>query len=124
VALRGPGEGLRIGTGTGGWVGVGPGVGVEPVAKVHLENKTRIFFIESEAEVHGYAQQFHRLAAMALSPGDSVDMIKDAISELRKPGDDAGGTADPGTRTGPTLADHEFDHGNQREPRQLELRSG
>ena len=46
---------------------------------VYLENKTRIFFIESEAEVHGYTQQFHRLTDMALSPEDSLDMIKNAM---------------------------------------------
>src|SRR5205085_2553663 len=32
---------------------------------VYLENKTRIFFIESESEVHGYTQQFRHLAGMA-----------------------------------------------------------
>jgi transcriptional regulator with XRE-family HTH domain len=46
---------------------------------VYLENKTRIFFIESEAEVHSYTQQFHRLTAMALSPADSLGFIKNAI---------------------------------------------
>jgi hypothetical protein len=46
---------------------------------VYLENKTRIFFIESETEVHGYTQQFHQLTGMALSPEDSLDFIKNAI---------------------------------------------
>jgi transcriptional regulator with XRE-family HTH domain len=46
---------------------------------VYLENKTRIFFIESEAEVRGYSEQFQQLTAMALSPPDSLDLIKDAI---------------------------------------------
>jgi Domain of unknown function (DUF5753) len=48
---------------------------------VYLENKTRIFFIESEAEVHGYSQQFQQLTAMALSPEDSLDFIKNAIPD-------------------------------------------
>jgi hypothetical protein len=51
---------------------------------IHLENKTRIFFIESEAEVHGYTQQFHQLTAMALSPADSLDLIKNAIPNPRR----------------------------------------
>jgi len=46
---------------------------------VYLENKTRIFFIESETEVHGYTRQFHHLTDTALSPADSLDFIKNAI---------------------------------------------
>jgi transcriptional regulator with XRE-family HTH domain len=46
---------------------------------VYLENKTRIFFIESETEVHGYSQQFQQLTTMALNPTDSLDLIKNAI---------------------------------------------
>jgi transcriptional regulator with XRE-family HTH domain len=51
---------------------------------VYLENKTRIFFIESETEVHGYTQDFYRLTAMALSPADSLDFIKNAIPNSGK----------------------------------------
>jgi len=46
---------------------------------VYLENKTRIFFIESESEVHGYSQQFQQLTGMAMNPADSLDLIKNAI---------------------------------------------
>ncbi len=42
---------------------------------VYLENKTRIFFIESEAEVHGYAQDFDLLTRLALSPEDSLTLL-------------------------------------------------
>jgi transcriptional regulator with XRE-family HTH domain len=45
---------------------------------VYLENKTRIFFIESEIEVHGYSQQFQQLTDMALKPADSLELIRNA----------------------------------------------
>ncbi len=43
---------------------------------VYLENKTRIFFIESEAEVHGYAQDFDLLTRLALSPEESLALLR------------------------------------------------
>jgi transcriptional regulator with XRE-family HTH domain len=52
---------------------------------VYLENKTRIFFIESEAEVHGYTQEFELLSEMALKPDDSLEFITQSIAELRRP---------------------------------------
>jgi transcriptional regulator with XRE-family HTH domain len=51
---------------------------------VYLENKTRIFFIESESEVHGYTQDFYRLSGTALSPADSLDFIKNAVPDSGK----------------------------------------
>jgi hypothetical protein len=43
---------------------------------VYLENKTRIFFVDGEAEVHRYARDFDLLAEMALSPADSLEAIE------------------------------------------------
>jgi transcriptional regulator with XRE-family HTH domain len=49
---------------------------------VYLENKTRIFFIESESEVYWYTQDFHMLRSLALSEADSLALIRQAIAEL------------------------------------------
>ena len=43
---------------------------------VYLENKTRIFFVDGEPEVHRYARDFDLLTEMALSPADSLDAIE------------------------------------------------
>ena len=43
---------------------------------VYLENKTRIFFVDGEAEVHRYARDFDLLTEMALSPADSLEAIE------------------------------------------------
>jgi transcriptional regulator with XRE-family HTH domain len=50
---------------------------------VYLENKTRSYFIDSEAEVHAYTQDFALLTAMALTPDDSLDVIKREVARLR-----------------------------------------
>jgi hypothetical protein len=42
---------------------------------VYLENKTRVFFIDSEAEVHRYTQAFDLLSDMALDPAQSRELI-------------------------------------------------
>jgi transcriptional regulator with XRE-family HTH domain len=42
---------------------------------VYLENKTRISFIDAEAEVYRYTRDFELLATMALSPEDSIDLL-------------------------------------------------
>jgi transcriptional regulator with XRE-family HTH domain len=42
---------------------------------VYLENKTRVFFIDAEAEVHRYTQAFDLLSAMALDPAQSLELI-------------------------------------------------
>jgi len=43
---------------------------------VYLENKTRIFFVDGEPEVHRYARDFDLLTEMALSPADSLEAIE------------------------------------------------
>jgi len=47
---------------------------------VYLENKTRIFFVDAEAEVDRYARDFELLTTMALSPEDSVEFILGAMT--------------------------------------------
>jgi transcriptional regulator with XRE-family HTH domain len=42
---------------------------------VYLENKTRVFFLDGEAEVHRYSSAFELLSTMALDPEDSVALI-------------------------------------------------
>ena len=45
---------------------------------VYLENKTRIFFVDAEAEVDRYERDFGLLTEMALPPAESVDFIREA----------------------------------------------
>jgi hypothetical protein len=45
---------------------------------VYLENKTRIFFVDAEAEVDRYERDFELLTEMALPPTESVDFIREA----------------------------------------------
>ena len=49
---------------------------------VYLENKTRIFFVEAEAEVDRYERDFELLTELALPPADSVDFIRDLARDL------------------------------------------
>ena len=49
---------------------------------VYLENKTRVFFIDSEAEVHRYTQAFDLLSDMALDPERSLDLIGGIAGKL------------------------------------------
>jgi transcriptional regulator with XRE-family HTH domain len=42
---------------------------------VYLENKTRIFFIDAEAEVHRYTRAFDLISEMALDPAASLALI-------------------------------------------------
>jgi hypothetical protein len=46
---------------------------------VYLENKTRIFFIESEVEVHGYAQDLALLTRLALPPEESLALLRERL---------------------------------------------
>jgi transcriptional regulator with XRE-family HTH domain len=46
---------------------------------VYLENKTRIFFLDAEAEVHRYTRAFDLIAAMALDPDGSLARIGEAL---------------------------------------------
>ena len=50
---------------------------------VYLENKTRVFFIDAETEVHRYTQAFDYLSAQALDPQNSDDLIKQALRALQ-----------------------------------------
>jgi hypothetical protein len=43
---------------------------------VYLENKTRIAFVDGEAEVHRYGRAFELLTEMALDPDASVRLIR------------------------------------------------
>jgi transcriptional regulator with XRE-family HTH domain len=43
---------------------------------VYLENKTRVFFLDAEAEVHRYSSAFELLTAMALDPDDSATLLR------------------------------------------------
>ncbi|TFV90537.1 helix-turn-helix transcriptional regulator [Blastococcus sp. CT_GayMR16] len=49
---------------------------------VYLENKTRVFFIDAEAEVHRYTQAFELLSSMALDPEQSLELIGDIAATL------------------------------------------
>jgi transcriptional regulator with XRE-family HTH domain len=52
---------------------------------VYLENKTRIFFVDAEAEVDRYERDFDLLTEMALPPAESVDVIREVARELNAP---------------------------------------
>lgn len=47
---------------------------------VYLENKTRIFFLDGDAEVQRYAHAHEHIAGMALSPAESRDVLERALS--------------------------------------------
>jgi transcriptional regulator with XRE-family HTH domain len=49
---------------------------------VYLENKTRVFFIDAEAEVHRYTQAFDLLSGMALDPAPSLELIGSIAASL------------------------------------------
>jgi transcriptional regulator with XRE-family HTH domain len=49
---------------------------------VYLENKTRVFFIDAEAEVHRYTQAFGYLSTQALPPQKSINLIEQALRDL------------------------------------------
>jgi transcriptional regulator with XRE-family HTH domain len=49
---------------------------------VYLENKTRVFFIDAEAEVHRYTQAFGYLSTQALSPQESINLIEQTLRDL------------------------------------------
>lgn len=52
---------------------------------IYLENKTRIFFVDGETEVHRYARDFDLLTEIALSAADSVEFIREVAKELGAP---------------------------------------
>jgi len=43
---------------------------------VYLENKTRISFVDAEAEIYRYTRDFDLLTSMALPPEDSLDLLR------------------------------------------------
>jgi transcriptional regulator with XRE-family HTH domain len=49
---------------------------------VYLENKTRAFFVDSEAEVYLYTQDYAMLQSMALSPEDSLHFMRRAVASV------------------------------------------
>jgi len=49
---------------------------------VHLENKTRISFLDAEAEVHRYTQAFGLISRTALDPASSRQVIEAALDAL------------------------------------------
>ena len=49
---------------------------------VYLENKTRIFFVDAEAEVDRYERDFDLLTEMALPPAESVAFIRKVTQDL------------------------------------------
>jgi hypothetical protein len=49
---------------------------------VYLENKTRVFFIDAETEVHRYTQAFDYLSTQALTPQASLDLIEHTLRSL------------------------------------------
>jgi transcriptional regulator with XRE-family HTH domain len=48
---------------------------------VYLENKTRVFFIDAEAEVHRYTRAFDLISEMALDGAASVAMLERTLAE-------------------------------------------
>jgi transcriptional regulator with XRE-family HTH domain len=51
---------------------------------VYLENKTRIFFIDAEAEVHRYTRAFDLISEMALSPAASLALVERELDATRE----------------------------------------
>jgi transcriptional regulator with XRE-family HTH domain len=49
---------------------------------VYLENRTRVFFVETEAEVHAYSRSYDLLASMALDQQDSRDLLAGLLAAL------------------------------------------
>src|SRR3954469_6327753 len=51
---------------------------------VYLENKTRIFFIDAEAEVHRYTRAFDLISEMALTPEASLELVGRELDATRE----------------------------------------
>ena len=49
---------------------------------VYLENKTRIFFVDAEAEVHRYTRAFDLISELALDPSASVALLERELAAL------------------------------------------
>jgi transcriptional regulator with XRE-family HTH domain len=50
---------------------------------VYLENRTRIFFVDSAPEVDRYARDFQLLTEIALPEADSIEFIRSIAEQLR-----------------------------------------
>jgi transcriptional regulator with XRE-family HTH domain len=48
---------------------------------VYLENKTRVFFIDAETEVHRYTQAFNYLTTQALTEQETLDRIEQTLRD-------------------------------------------
>jgi transcriptional regulator with XRE-family HTH domain len=51
---------------------------------VYLENKTRIFFLDAEAEVHRYTRAFEFISEMALDPAASLALVQRELDASRE----------------------------------------
>ena len=49
---------------------------------VYLENKTRVFYLDTQAEVQRYEQAFDLLSRMALDPAESLALIRTTARQL------------------------------------------
>ena len=49
---------------------------------VYLENKTRVSFADTEAEVHRYGRAYDLLSEMALDRQASLDLLEESVAEL------------------------------------------
>lgn len=49
---------------------------------VYLENKTRVFYLDTQAEVQRYGQAFDLLSRMALDPVESLELIRRTAEQL------------------------------------------
>jgi transcriptional regulator with XRE-family HTH domain len=49
---------------------------------VYLENKTRVFYLDTQAEVQRYEQAFDLLSRMALDPVESLELIRTTAERL------------------------------------------
>lgn len=49
---------------------------------VYLENKTRVFFLDTEAEVQRYGRAFDLISSMALDPDESLALIATMAADL------------------------------------------
>jgi transcriptional regulator with XRE-family HTH domain len=47
---------------------------------VYLENKTRIFFVDGESEVHRYTRAFDLISEMAVDPAASLELIRTELA--------------------------------------------
>ncbi|RBY81321.1 XRE family transcriptional regulator [Blastococcus sp. TF02-09] len=49
---------------------------------VYLENKTRVFYLDTQAEVQRYGQAFELLSRMALDPAESLALVRRTADQI------------------------------------------